>query len=126
MMDLFGKKAKKEMEDKKALEVLLGLTFSSKAALKKHCMLAYNGNIAQAKEAYDFLVDGMENLPDIDPTPPSTIEQVKGVANGLVGWIGQNQGTIIDTVNTVRGLFSKVSQAAEEAGEVVIEDEEAV
>lgn len=121
-MELFTSKKKKEMEDRQALEVLLGLTWSSKASLKKHCMLAYGGNIPKAKEAYDFLIDGMDNLPDTDPVTPTTMEQMKDMANGIVGWVGQNQGTIIDTVNTVRGLFSKMGAAAETTEEVTIEE----
>ena len=109
------------MEDQQALEVLLGLTWSSKAALKKHCILAYGGNIQKAKEAYDFLIDGMENLPDTDPVAPTTAAQVKDMANGVVGWLGQNQGTLVDTFNTVRGLFSRFGTVAEEA-EVSIEN----
>jgi hypothetical protein len=119
-MDLLGKK--KKMEDQQALEVLLGLTWSSKASLKKHCMLAYGGNIPKAKEAYDFLIDGMDGLPDTDPIPPTTMEQMKDMANGIVGWVGQNQGTLIDTFNTVKAMFSKVGTVAEEAEEVTIEE----
>jgi len=110
------------MEERQALEVLLGLTWSSKAALKKHCILAYGGNIQKASEAYEFLTKDMENLPDVDPVQPTTMEQMKDMANGIVGWVGQNQGTIIDTVNTVRGLFSKMGRAAVEAEEVTIEE----
>lgn len=115
-------KKKKEMEQQQALEVLLRLTFSSKASLKKHCMLAYKGDIPKAKEAYDFLVDGMENLPDTDPVQPTMAEQMKDMANGVVGWIGQNQGTLVDTFNTVRGLFSRAAATAEETEEVVIDE----
>ena len=119
-MSIFDRK--KEMEQQQALEVLLGLTWSSKASLKKHCMLAYKGDIPKAKEAYDFLIDGMENLPDTDPIPPTMSEQMKDMANGVVGWIGQNQGTLVDTFNTVRGLFSRTAAAAEETEEVVIDE----
>jgi len=110
------------MEEQQALEVLLGLTWSSKASLKKHCILAYGGNIQKASEAYDFLVKDMEALPDVDPVPPTTMQQMKDMANGVVGWLGQNQGTLIDTFNTVRGLFGKVGAVAEEAEEVTIEE----
>lgn len=105
------------MEDQKALEMLLGLTWSSKAALKKHCMLAYNGDIQKAKEAYDFLIDGMESLPDVDPVPPSMSDQMKDMASGIVGWIGNNQGTIIDTVNTVKTMFTRGGSVATAAAE---------
>ena len=121
-MDFDLTKKKKEMEQQQALEVLLGLTWSSKASLKKHCMLAYKGDIQKAKEAYDFLIDGMGNLPDTDPVQPTMAEQMKDMASGVVGWIGQNQGTLVDTFNTVRGLFSRAAAAAEETEEVVIDE----
>lgn len=108
---------RKKMEDQKALEMLLGLTWSSKAALKKHCMLAYKGDIQKAKEAYDFLVDGMENLPDVDPVPPTMADQMKGMASDVVGWIGNNQGTIMDTLNAVKTMFGKGGTIAADAAE---------
>ncbi len=74
------------------------------------------------KEAYDFLIDGMENLPDTDPVQPTMAEQMKDMASGVVGWIGQNQGTLVDTFNTVRGLFNRAAATAEETEEVVIDE----
>jgi hypothetical protein len=64
----------------------------------------------------------MDGLPDTDPIPPTTMEQMKDMANGIVGWVGQNQGTLIDTFNTVKAMFSKVGTVAEEAEEVTIEE----
>jgi hypothetical protein len=120
-MNIFESK-KKEMEQQQALEVLLGLSWSSKASLKKHCMLAYKGDIQKAKEAYEFLADGMDNLPDVDPVPPTMADQMKDMANGVVGWLGNNQSTIVDTFNTVRSMFGRAGAVAEETEEVTIEE----
>ena len=96
--------------------MLANLSFSSKAALKQQCLIAYQGNIKDAKEAYDFLVDGIDNLPDTDPIQPTMTQQAKDIANGIIGWIGNNQQTIVSTCQTVRDMIAgrAVEQAAEE------------
>ena len=100
--------------------MLANISYSSKAALKQQCLLAYQGNIKDAKEAYDFLVDGIDNLPDTDPVQPTITEQAKDIANGIIGWIGNNQPTIVSTYQTVRDMIAgrAVEQTAEEAVEI--------
>ena len=95
------------------LAMLAGISFTSKAALKQQCILAYQGNIKEAKEAYDFLIDGIENLPDVDPIQPTMTEQAKDIANGIIGWLGNNQQTLVSTYQTVRDMFA--GRAVEEA-----------
>ena len=102
--------------------MLAGISFTSKAALKQQCILAYQGNIKEAKEAYDFLIDGIENLPDVDPIQPTMTEQAKDIANGIIGWLGNNQQTLVSTYQTVRDMFA--GRAVEEAAEEAVEIEE--
>ena len=41
------------------------LTFTSKASLKQQCLYMAGGNIREAKELYDFLIDDMPTLPAV-------------------------------------------------------------
>ena len=47
-------------------------------------------------------------------------QQAKDIANGVIGWLGDNQQTIVSTYQTVRDMIAgrAVEQTAEEAVEV--------
>lgn len=100
--------------------MLQQLQFTSKASLKQQCLFITGGNIKETKELYEFLVADMPDLPDTDPIPPTWQESTKSTVNGIFSWIQQNQGTISQGIDYLRGLFSKnAAAAAEETAEAL-------
>ena len=87
--------------------MLHNIHFTSKAALKQQALFIANGDAREAKELYGFLIDGMENLPDIDPIPPTWQDSTKDTVNGLMSWIKDNQEMIANGISYVRSMFSR-------------------
>jgi hypothetical protein len=79
---------------------------TSKAALKQQCMILAQGDVKKAKEIYDFYTDGLD-LPDFDPVRPSAFEGFKDNMVSFMGWLKDNQGTVAQSVDFVRGLFGR-------------------
>ena len=102
---------------KKQIVMIQQLQFTSKASLKKQCLFMTQGNIKEAKELYDFLVEDMTDLPATDPIPPTWQDSTRSTVNGIMSWIQQNQGTISQGIDYVRGLFAKNVDIAEDAAE---------
>lgn len=75
---------------------------TSKMTLKMSCIRACNNDVAKASELYEFLVKDIESLPDFDIRPPSTFDQIKGVAGEIFGWLDQNQDKIIGAYNFIQ------------------------
>jgi hypothetical protein len=69
---------------------------TSKVALKTSCIKACDGDIAKAKELYDFFAKDMDSLPDFDPVKPSAFEQAKNMIGGTLSWIDNNQDKILN------------------------------
>lgn len=92
---------------KRRLEMLKGMSVTSKSSLKMQCLYACKGDIKEAKELYDFFAADMGDLPDHDPIAPTMLEQVKDGATGLVGWMRENQDTLMQTYDFLRGVFHK-------------------
>ena len=80
---------------------------TSKASLKLQCLWASNGDVDKAKKLYDFFVEDMPNLPDNDPVPVTWVDNAKDMANGAVSWFRDNQDTLAQGFEFIRGLFVK-------------------
>lgn len=96
---------------------------TSKASLKQQCMILAQGDVAKAREIYDFYSEGLD-LPDFDPVKPSAFEGFKDNAVSFLGWLKENQGTVVQGVDFVRGLMSNtraVATAADDAVEALPE-----
>ena len=93
------------------------LQFTSKASLKQQCLYITGGNIKETKELYEFLVEDMPDLPATDPIPPTWQENTKNTVNGIFSWIQQNQGSISQGIDYLRGLFKGNAAIAEETTE---------
>ena len=85
---------------------------TSKMTLKMSCIRACNNDIAKAAELYDFLAKDIESLPDFDVRPPSTFDQIKGVANDIFGWVDKNQDKIIGAYNFIQSARGGVPISA--------------
>ena len=77
---------------------------TSKMSLKLSCIKACNNDVAKASELYEFLAKDIASLPDFDVVPPSTYEQIKGIAGEIFGWVDQNQDKIIGAYNFIRSV----------------------
>jgi len=75
---------------------------TSKMALKASCIRACGGDIDKAEKLYDFYMKDIESIPDFDVRPPSTFEQIKGMAGDVFGWIEQNQDKLVGAYNFIQ------------------------
>lgn len=84
-----------------------GIMATSKTSLKMQCLFCAKGDLKEAKELYDFLASDMPNLPETDPVPPTWIDNTKDTVNGLMGWFKDNQDTIAQGYDFIRGILEK-------------------
>ena len=86
------------------------------------CIKACNNDVAKAAELYDFLSKDIESLPDFDVRPPSTFEQIKGIAGEIFGWVDQNQDKIVGAYNFIQSVRTGAPVGAPPAGVSPIPD----
>lgn len=80
---------------------------TSKVALKMSCLYTCNGDVDKAERLYKFLSDGLDDLPTFDAVQPTTMQQFKDGAVQTIGWINQNQDTIMNWIGIVRDMLGK-------------------
>lgn len=80
------------------------ISVSSKMSLKASCIRACNNDIDKAEKLYDFFVKDIKDLPDFDVVPPSTFDQIKGMAGDIFGWVDQNQDKLIGAYNFIQNM----------------------
>lgn len=85
---------------------------TSKMALKASCMRACGNDIDKAEKLYDFYMKDIESIPDFDAIPPTTFEQIKGMAGDIFGWLEQNQDKLVGAYNFIQNLRGKGGIAA--------------
>lgn len=93
---------KKEKLDTKMVANIIP---TSKASLKRQCLIAAKYNVEEAEKLYNFMIKDMEELPMMDIVPPSTMQQIKEGAVQTFSWINQNQDQIINWVGIIREMF---------------------
>ena len=81
-----------------------GIRATSKSSLKLQCLFCARGDLKEAKELYDFFVSDMPDLPDYDPVPPTWIDNTKETVNGLMAWLKENQDTLVQGYDFIRGM----------------------
>ena len=91
---------------RRKLEMIQAIRPTSKATLKMQCIFATKGDIDEANKLYDYFAKDMPELPDYDPTPPTWVDSTKNVANGLMGWLKDNQSTIAQGYDFVRQIVA--------------------
>lgn len=97
--------------NKEKLQRMQGIQVTSKSSLKLQCLFICKGNIKEAKELYDFLVEDMPSLPDFDPQPTTWVDNTKNTVNGLMSWVKENQDTIANIVQLGRSFVGGKSVA---------------
>ena len=79
---------------------------TSKSALKRECLYLCNLNVEKAEKMYDFLVKGMDGIPDVEPSSKPFIQNFGEQANGVFGWFRENQDMIGQAVDFIKGIVS--------------------
>ena len=92
---------------KKKLEMVQAIRPTSKATLKIQCLFACKGDIDEANKLYDYFAKDMPELPDYDPVAPTWVDNTKDMANGIMGWIGDNKDTLAQAYDFIRQVVQK-------------------
>jgi hypothetical protein len=95
------------MKQKKLLEALAMMKPTSKAQLKQQCLYLSRLDVDKAERMYDFLVKDMQGIPDIEPEQRSFMDNFGERANGIVGWLRDNQDMIGQGMDFLRSIISK-------------------
>lgn len=77
---------------------------TSKATLKMQCLIICKADIDEANRLYDFFAKDMPELPDFDPAPQTWVDSTKDVANGIIGWLGNNRDTLVQGYEMIRQM----------------------
>ena len=106
-------------EKKKRMDFIRSFIPTSKAQLIQVAMWYYKGDVQKAQEMVDFYTKNL-TLPDVEPVPPTLIQQMKEGAAGLYGWIKENQGDLVQGWQFIQGVIKNrgVIPAGEAAGTV--------
>ena len=96
---------------RKRLEMLTNIQVTSKASLKMQCLYIAKGNCKEAQELYDFFSKDMPSLPDFEPVKPTFLDNTKETINGLLSWFKENQDTISQGYDFIRGIIKKEPSA---------------
>ena len=80
---------------------------TSKDALKRTALIVSGNDIKKAEEIYDFFIKDLPDMPDYDPVPLTTFEQVKGTAQQIIQWSQENQDQVRGAISLIMQLFGK-------------------
>lgn len=92
---------------KKRLEIMQGLRPTSKATLKMQCLMVCKGDISEAMKLYDYFAKDMPELPDYDIPQPTWMDNTKETVNGLMAWLKENQDTLAQGYEFIRGIVTR-------------------
>ena len=85
---------------------------TSKATLKIQCLFACKGDIGESTKLYEYFANDMPELPDYDPVQPTWLDNTKDMANGIVGWLGENKDTLAQGYEFIRSIMQNKSLPA--------------
>lgn len=80
---------------------------TSKAELKRQCLMLSNLDVDKAEKMYNFLIEGLEDIPSVEPASKPFLQNFGEQANGIVGWFRENQDMIGQGVDMIRGIIEK-------------------
>ena len=80
---------------------------TSKVSLKMSCLHSCNGDIEKAEKLYQYLSEGLEDLPTFDPIQPTTMQQARTILSDGFTWVKDNQETIVNWVSFFKDTFGK-------------------
>ena len=79
---------------------------TSKASLKQACLYMSNLDVDKAEKMYNFLVKDIEEIPAVEPTSKSFIQNLGDQANGVIEWIRENRDMLGEGIDFIRGIIS--------------------
>lgn len=96
---------------------------TSKFDLKMQCIAIAHGDVEEAEKLYNFLA-GDITIPDITPTPPTLMQQIKENAAGVFNWIKDNRGDLAEAYNYIQAIRrgEPISQTAADAASAAVSD----
>ena len=94
-------------DKKKKLEMIQAIRPTSKATLKMQCLFACKGDLDEANKLYDYFSKDMPELPDYDPIQPTWMDNTKDTVNGLMAWFKENQDTLAQGFEFIKGVVQK-------------------
>ena len=88
-------------------EQLEAMKPTSKSALKRECLYLCHLDIDKAERMYDFLVKGMEGIPDVEPEAKGFLKNLGEQAGGVLGWLRDNKDMLEEGAGFIRGLLAR-------------------
>lgn len=92
-------------ERKKKMEFVQSYVPTSKAQLLQVAMYFSGGDTKKAQEFFDFYNKNL-NLPDFDPVAPTWKENAAQTVNGVMGWLKENQETLVQGYSFIQGIVA--------------------
>ena len=89
-------------------------------SLKMSCTRACQGDVAKAKELYDFLVDGIESIPDFEIPRPSAVQQAQQIFGNIFGWVKDNKDDIVNAIGFIQSLRGGAPEVGASGGSMAI------
>lgn len=93
--------------EQKLREQLAMIKPTSKSALKRECLYLCHLDIDKAERMYDFLVKGMDGIPDVEPEAKGFLQNLKEQAGGVLGWLRENKDMLEEGAGFIRGILGK-------------------
>lgn len=85
---------------------------TSKAALKTQCLYLCRLDIDKADKMYEFLIKGMENIPDVEPASKSFIDNLKSQSGEVFNWLRENEDMLTKGAEFIKGILGKKNHVA--------------
>ena len=79
---------------------------TSKSELKRQCLMLCNLNIEKAEKMYDFLIKDIADIPDVEPASKSFMQNFGEQANGVIGWLRENQDMLGQGIDFIKGIVA--------------------
>lgn len=80
---------------------------TSKVELKRTCLYLCRLDVDKAEKMYDFLVKGMDGIPDMEPSQQPFMQRFGEQANGIIGWLRENQDMLGQGIDFIKGLVNR-------------------
>lgn len=84
---------------------------SSKEALLRSALSASGNDIKKATEIVEYFTSQLPSMPEVEPVVPTTFEQMRDTALGLINWGKENQDQIMSVINIARQFMGKGTPA---------------
>ena len=94
---------------------------SSKEALLRTALSASGNDIKKATEIVEYFTKQLPSMPEVEPIEPTTFEQMKDTAIGIINWGRENQDQIVSIIGMVRQMMGKGTPASSAPTDVVFD-----